>query len=106
MMTIKRFALAAILFCTPALAQQWAPAEYNSEYEACVPACDKNNPTAHSGCQNYCHCVMDMLQSQFPNHAQINADFEAKKPETMSSVQNIANTCNRKFFGGDARKVQ
>jgi hypothetical protein len=104
-MTFKRYALAMILFCTPAAAD-WQKADYNAEYEACVPACDKNNPTSHDNCQNYCHCVMDMLQTQFPDHEQINKDFEAKLPATMTAVQNIANTCNRKFFGGDAKKVQ
>jgi hypothetical protein len=105
MMTFTRYALAAIFFCTPALAQ-WAPQDKTAEYEACVPACDNNNPSAHDKCESYCHCVMDTMEQQFPDHAKINDDFQNKVPATMTAVQNVANTCNRQFFGGDARKVQ
>ena len=104
-MTLKRYALAAIFLCTPAFAQ-WAPQEYSAEYDACVPACDNNNPTSHDKCASYCHCVMDAMQSKFPDHAQINRDFSAKVPATMTEVQGVANACNRKFFGGDARQVK
>jgi hypothetical protein len=49
---------------------------------------------------------MDSLQTKFPDHGQINRDFSAKVPATMTAVQGIANTCNSKTFGGNARQIQ
>jgi hypothetical protein len=51
-------------------------------------------------------CVMDSLQTQFPNHDQINTDYANTLPTTMTAIQNIANTCNQKFFSAPARPVQ
>ena len=104
-MTFKRYALLAVLLATPAYAQ-WEPQVYTQEYEACVPPCDTNNASSHDKCVSYCHCVMDSLQTQFPNHDQINADYANKVPATMTAIQDIANACNQKFFGAPARPVQ
>jgi len=104
-MSLKRYALAAIFLCSPAFAQ-WPAQEYKAEYDSCVPSCDKNNPTRHDKCVSYCHCVMDSLQSKFPDHRQIERDFTAKVPATITEVQGVANTCNRRTFGGDARPLK
>lgn len=104
-MTFKRYALLAVLLATPAYAD-WAPDVYNSEYAACVPPCDTNNPASHDKCVSYCHCVMDSLQTQFPDHEQINSDYANKVPASMAAIQTIANTCNQKFFGAPAREVK
>jgi hypothetical protein len=104
-MTFKRYALLAVLLATPAYAD-WAPDVYNAEYDACVPPCDNNNPASHDKCVSYCHCVMDSLQSQFPDHEQINSDYANKVPASMAAIQTIANTCNQKFFGAPAREVK
>jgi len=104
-MTFKRYALLAIFLATPAYAQ-WAPQVYQAEYAACVPPCDKNNPTSHDKCVQYCTCVMDSLQTRFPDHAQINNDYANKVPASMTAIQTIANTCNQKFFGAPARQVK
>ena len=104
-MTFKRYALLAFLLATPAYAQ-WEPQVYNGEYQACVPPCDKNNPTGHDKCEAYCHCVMDSLQTKFPDHAQINNDYANKVQSSMAAIQTIANSCNQRTFGGNARPVQ
>jgi hypothetical protein len=104
-MTFKRYALFSFLLATPAYAQ-WDQQVYNAEYEACVPPCDTNNPSGHDKCVSYCHCVMDSLQTQFPNHDQINSDYANKVPASMAAIQTIANTCNQKFFGAPAREVK
>ena len=105
-MFLKRYTLAAVLIATPVHAQ-WEPQAYKADYEGCVPACDKNNTGAHDKCVGYCRCVMDSLQTQFPDHAQMQKDYGAKLPAAMTAVQNIANTCNRRFFGSDTpRKIQ
>ena len=105
-MTLKRYALAAIVFLAMPAYAQWAPEVYKSEFEACVPPCDKNNPTSHDKCTGYCSCVMDALQTQFPDHDKINSDYENKVPASMAAIQTIANTCNQKYFGAPARQVK
>ena len=104
-MTFRRYALAVMVFAAPAHAQ-WAPQAATSEYEACVPSCDKNNPTGHDKCVAYCHCVIDAMQTRFPDHAQINSDYANKVEASMTAIQTIANTCNQKFFGAPARQVK
>ncbi len=104
-MSFKPYVLAAIFLCTPAFAQ-WSPQVYNSEYQSCIQSCDKNNPTAHEKCVSYCRCVMDTMQTQYPDHDQIDRDFRARIPATMTAVQGIANTCNRRSFGGNARPIK
>jgi hypothetical protein len=104
-MIVKRYALLALLLATPAYAQ-WEPQVYAAEYEACVPPCDTNNPSNHDKCVDYCHCVMDALQAKFPNHTQINSDYANKVEASMTAIQTIANSCNQRTFGGNARPVQ
>ena len=104
-MTFKRYAVLVFLLATPAYAQ-WEPQVYNSEYEACVPPCGTSNPTGHDKCEAYCHCVMDSLQTKFPDHAQINNDYANKVEASMAAIQSIANACNQRTFGGDARPVK
>lgn len=104
-MTFWRYALAAIFLAMPAYAD-WSPQEYTAEFNACVPACLKNNSSSQDKCESYCHCVMDSLQSQFPDHAQLNRDYANKVPASMTALQTSADTCNRKFFGGNARDVK
>jgi hypothetical protein len=84
----------------------WAPRIYTVEYEACVPPCDHNNPTGHDKCVAYCHCVMDGLQAKFPDHAQLNSGYANKVEATLTAMQTIANACNQRTFGGNARPVQ
>ena len=110
MMTFKRYAQ-LVLFLAPFLAApayaQWAPQVYTTEYEACVPPCDKNNPTSHGQCVSYCHCVMDAMQSQFPDHDALErAATQEKRPDSIASLQKIANTCNQKAFGAPARPLE
>jgi len=104
-MAFKRYALLAIFLATPVYAQ-WAAETYNAEYESCLPACDKNNPTSHDKCVSYCRCSMDSAQTQFPDHEQMARDYANKVPETMATLQTSANTCNQKYFGNPARQIK
>jgi len=104
-MTFKRCALAAILLATPAHAQ-WPSNEYTGENETCVANCDKGNPGAHAKCAATCRCVMDSLQTQFPNYAQIEGAYQQKDTAAMAAIQKTSNSCNQKFFGADARTIK
>lgn len=111
MMTFKRYAhlryaLLALFLAAPAYAQ-WAPQVYTTEFEACVPPCDQNNPTSHDKCTAYCHCVMDQMQSQFPDHDALEREAtQEKRPDRIASLQTIANACNQKSFGAPAKKLE
>jgi hypothetical protein len=106
-MIFRYCAVAALLLVlgTPALAQ-WTPQDYSAEYNDCVPACDKNNANVHAMCEQYCRCVIDAAQSAFPDHAQLNADYSQRLPATLKAMQELANGCNQKVFGGPARQLK
>jgi len=104
-MSLKRYAVMAILLATPAHAA-WTPQQYSAEYQACIPPCEKNT-NDHANCENYCHCVMDGLQTEFPNHDQLVRDvIQQKLPNSVAAMQRIVDACNGKFFGGPAKKLQ
>jgi len=109
-MTFKRYAqpalFLALFLAAPAYAQ-WAPQVYSTEYEACVPPCDQNNPSSHDKCTAYCKCVMDQMQSQFPDHDALEREAtQEKRPDRIASLQTIANGCNQKSFGAPAKKLE
>jgi len=98
-MIFQRFALAAIFLAAPAYAE-WAPRVYTGEYDACVAACDKNNPTQHDKCTGVCGCVMGALQSQFPDHDKLSRETaEQQLPERVAEVKAVTDSCNKKFWG-------
>jgi hypothetical protein len=106
-MLFKRYAVMAIFLATTPAYAEWPPQAYSQEYDACVPACDKNNPSAHDKCTAYCHCVMDEMQTQFPDHAQLVRELtQEKRPDRMATTQMIANTCNQKIWGVPAKKLE
>jgi hypothetical protein len=106
-MFLKRYAVMAIFLATTPAHAQWPQEAYSQEYDACVPACDKNNPSDHDKCIAYCHCVMDELQRQFPDHAQLVRELTQQKlASTVAATQTIANACNQKQWGKPARELQ
>jgi len=109
-MTFTRYAhrtLVLALFLTAPAYAQWAPQVYTTEFEACVPPCDSNNPTSHDKCVAYCHCVMDAMQSQFPDHDALEREAtQEKRSDRIASLQAIANTCNQQAFGAPAKKLE
>jgi hypothetical protein len=101
-MPLKRYALIMLFLATPVHAQ-WAPQTYSAEYDACVPPCDKNNPTDHEKCAATCKCVMDNLQTQFPDHNQfVRETMQEKLPNRLATLRMITDTCNQKSWGNPA----
>jgi hypothetical protein len=106
-MIFKQYGLVVAVFLAMPAYAQWTPELYKSEYESCVPECDKNNPAAHDKCVSYCRCVTDSMQSTFPDHGRMLSDFEKKVPASFAALQGMANACNHKSFGADTpRKLK
>jgi hypothetical protein len=103
-MLFKRYAVMAIFLATMPAHAQWSQQVYSGEYESCVPACEKSNPGGHDRCAAYCRCVMDGLQKQFPDYAELVREMTQQKD--LSRMQSIANICNQTLFGVPAKKLQ
>ena len=99
------YALLMLALTVPAYAE-WAKRDYDLEYDQCTPACYKNNPKEHDKCATYCHCVTDDLQRQFSDHALLQDVLEQKKPDRITGLQKIANSCNQRIWGNPARKLK
>ena len=98
--------LLAILLLSPVHAE-WARKDYASEYENCVPPCQKNNPRDQDKCLGYCRCVTDDMQTQFADHDLLMREvLEQKLPDRIAGLQKIANTCNKQVWGNPARKLK
>lgn len=104
-MFYKRCALIAILLATPVQAQ-WPQETYSQEHEDCVKACDKNT-AEHGKCISYCDCAIGEVQAQFPDHDRMIREVTQQKlPKSVAALQTIANTCNQKYFGKPAKKLE
>lgn len=100
-------ALLAIWLCSSTAQAEWAKKDYSSEYDNCLPPCDKNNPKEHEMCVKYCGCVTDGMQGQFADHNQMTREVMLQKmPERIASLQKIANGCNHKYWGNPAQKLK
>ena len=105
-MKIPHCVLMALLAAYPAQAE-WAQKDYASEYDACVPNCDKNNPREHEKCVSYCGCVTDQMQAQYLDHNQLVQDaVQQKLSGSIARLQRIADHCNHQTWGNPARKLK
>jgi hypothetical protein len=103
---MKSYALLALLLVIPAHAE-WTQRDYASEYDGCLPACDKNNPREHDRCVSYCRCVTDGAQTRFSDHNQFVRDIiQRKLPDQVAPLQKIANRCNQQIWKNPARKLK
>jgi len=105
-MKIVLYALLALLAANPVHAE-WARQEYASEYESCLPSCDKNNPREHHQCVSYCRCVTDRMQAEFSSHQQLVREVTQQKlPERAARLQRLADHCNHEVWKSAARKLK
>ena len=105
-MGLLRCALLTLLLVTPAYAE-WTKSDSVREYEACLPACDKNNPRDRDKCVSYCGCVTREVQARFSSHPQlIRQVVEQKLADAVAALQKITNRCNQQIFGNPARKLR
>ena len=86
---------------------EWAKKDYSAEYDACLPACDKNHPNEHEKCVGYCKCVTGGMQAQFADHEQMTRQVAQQKiKDRIASLQKMANSCNHKQWGSPAWKLR
>ena len=98
--------LLAILLTGSAHAE-WAPKDYASEYDGCLPRCDKNNPHDHDKCVAYCRCVTDGMQAQFADRDRLMREvIEQKMADRIARLQKLANGCNQRIWGNPARRLK
>ena len=98
--------LLPILLAGPAQAG-WAQKDYISEYDGCLPSCDKTNPQEHDRCVSYCRCVIDGMQAQFGDHDQLMREVtEQKLADRIARLQKLTNSCNQQLWRNPARKLK
>lgn len=100
-----RYALLPILLTSSARAE-WTKQDYASEFDGCLAGCDKNNRQEHEKCVNYCRCLADGMQAQFPSHDQLARDAQQKLRERVAGLQRLADHCNHQIWGNPARRLK
>jgi hypothetical protein len=98
--------LLGLLLVIPARAE-WKQTDNAREYEACIPECEKNSPREHDRCVNYCRCVTDRMQTQFPDRDRFLREVvEQKLPAPTADLQKIVNRCNQQIWKNPARRLK
>jgi hypothetical protein len=98
--------VAASISGAGAVRAAWDEKVYTSEYNDCVGACtNKNKTTKPALCEGYCKCALSDYQAQFPDHEKLVADAAQGVSTTVNRLQTIGNTCNQKFWGRPADKL-